>query len=105
MVFYFGKKELRILLEKSLSRRELEAIGRLNEIGGLTFSAAVRALCGSRHRFATPPTNEGKNIPESTAKAVLRGLSEKGLIEKVNGHPISVTEFGRKIFEVMKNGV
>ena len=87
-MFYFGKNELKILLEKSLSRRELEAIARLNEIEGLTFSSAVRIL--------------RKNIPESTAKAVLRCLASKGLIEKVNGHPISITKFGKKIGEVMK---
>ncbi len=88
MVNCFGKNELRILLEKSLSRREIETISKLSEIEGLTFSSAVRFL--------------RKNIPESTAKAVLRALASKGLIEKVNGHPISITKFGKKICEVMK---
>lgn len=90
MVFYFGKNKLRILLEQSLSRRELEIISILGEISGLTFSSAVRIL--------------RKKIPESTAKAVLRGLVKKGLIEKVNGHPILITKLGKKIGEVMKNG-
>ncbi len=87
-MFYFGKKELRVLLEKSLSRREIETISRLGKIEGLTFSSAVRTL--------------RKEIPESTLKVILRVLAAKGIIEKVNGHPILITKFGKKIMEVIR---
>ena len=84
----FGKGGLKILLEKSLSRRELEAISKLQEIEGLTFSASAKVL--------------RKFMPESSAKAVLRKLCEKGLLKKENGFPLVVSEFGKKICEVLE---
>ncbi len=83
----FGEGGLKILLEKSLSKRELEAISKLKEIEGLSFSASARAL--------------GKVMPESSAKAALRKLCEKGLIKKVSGSPLCISPLGKKICEVM----
>lgn len=89
MVSYFGKRELKILLETSLSSLEREIFLNLAALEGMTFSCAVKQLSYS----------------ESSAKAVIRKLKAKQLIEcgdKNNtGVPLFLTDFGRKIFAVL----
>lgn len=86
---YFGKHELRILLEASLSRLEKELFLNLASIEGMTFSCAVKQLPYS----------------ESSAKSIIRRLKAKQLIEcgdKSNTNvPLLLTDFGRKIFSVL----
>ncbi len=88
---YFGKRELKILLDASLSRLERQIFLNLASLEGMTFSCAVKQLPYS----------------ESSAKAVIRRLKAKQLIEcgdKNNMNvPLFMTDFGRKIFAVLDN--
>jgi hypothetical protein len=65
VAFYFGKKELKILLERSLSKREKEILLAISKIQRKTFSSAVKSL--------------SKEYPESTLKFVIRWPEQKGL--------------------------
>lgn len=86
---YFGKRELKILLETSLSNLEKQIFLNLAALEGMTFSCAVKQLPYS----------------ESSTKAVIRRLKEKQLIDcgdKRNTNvPLFLTDFGRKIFAVL----
>jgi len=82
-----------ILLETSLSRLEKKIFLNLASFEGMTFSCAVKQLPYS----------------ESSAKAVIRRLKAKQLIEcgdRSNTNiPLFLTNFGRKIFSVLSNNL
>ena len=85
----FGKRQLKILLEASLPRLERQILVDLVSYEGMTFSCAVKQLPYS----------------ESSAKAVIRKLKAKHLVEcgdrSNTGVPLFLTDFGRKILAVL----
>lgn len=89
-MFYFGREELRILLEASLSGREIKIFQSLSLYEGRTFSSVVRLL---------------PDYPESTAKNIIRKLKSLNLIEcgdRDNTNiPLVLTDFGLAILEVL----
>jgi len=91
-LFGIGKRELRIFLERSLSKRERQLLLDAHILQGLTFSAAVAKL--------------SEKYPESTAKLVLKRLKYFNLVEfgnvKEKGKPLSFTSLGEIICEILR---
>ena len=91
-LFGIGKRELRIFLERSLSKREQQLLLEAYILQGLTFSMAVSKLSAK--------------CPESTAKLVLKRLKEFGFVEfgsvEHKCKSLSLTALGEIVCEILR---
>ncbi|MBU3896320.1 MAG: hypothetical protein KJ697_00065 [Nanoarchaeota archaeon] len=76
------------MLEQSLSKKEAAIFLDLKNSKNQTFSQIVRLF--------------SRKYPESTVKYILRKLTGKNLIQYENGFPLSYTQFGNEIYQILE---
>lgn len=89
-MFGIPRRELKVFLERSLNKREIELFLNCYRYQGYTFSQVVSKLNG---------------YPQSTVKLVLRRLKDFNLIDfgdnKSKGVPFSFTKLGEKFYKIL----
>lgn len=90
-MFGIPRRELKIYLERSLNKREIELLLNCHRYQGYTFSQVVNKLNG---------------YPQSTVKLVLRRLKSFNLIDfgdtRNKGKPLNFTKLGERFFEILR---